>query len=190
MINYISSWAGQVITCVIVAIILEMIIPKGNSKKYIKTIIGVYILYTMISPVIKFVSGGDLKIDYSDYEKYFGSINNTSEINVASVEDTYNAELEKKIQLDIESLGYTANKIKIKFNIEKGIIEKLSMNVKINNNTKSEENSIKIDKIEIGETKEKNTLSEDEIQKIKQKINEDYGVNYENIIINSMENGG
>lgn len=52
MISNISSWAEQIIIAVIIATILEMVLPNGNSKKYIKTVIGVYILYTIISPVI------------------------------------------------------------------------------------------------------------------------------------------
>ena len=48
MIGFISSWAEQIIIAVIVVTILEMILPKGNSKKYIQTIMGVYILYTII----------------------------------------------------------------------------------------------------------------------------------------------
>ena len=67
MINSISSWAEQIIIAVIIGVLIEMILPKSNSKKYIKTIIGVYILYTIISPIIK-IAGGEFKIDYSDYE--------------------------------------------------------------------------------------------------------------------------
>ena len=52
MINGISSWAEQVIIAVIIGTIIEMILPKGNTEKYIKTVIGIYILYTIISPVI------------------------------------------------------------------------------------------------------------------------------------------
>ncbi len=52
MISNISSWAQQIIIAVVIATILEMILPKGNSRKYIKTVIGIYILYTIISPVI------------------------------------------------------------------------------------------------------------------------------------------
>lgn len=52
MISNISSWAEQIIIAVIIATILEMVLPNGNSKKYIKTVIGIYILYTIISPVI------------------------------------------------------------------------------------------------------------------------------------------
>lgn len=56
MINNISSWAEQVIIAMIIATIIEMILPKGNSKKYIKMIIGIYILYTIISPVITLIT--------------------------------------------------------------------------------------------------------------------------------------
>ena len=71
MIEFISSWAGQIITAVVLVTILEMILPKGNSKKYIKTIIGIYILYIIISPAIKLVGGKEIKIDSKIYEKYF-----------------------------------------------------------------------------------------------------------------------
>ena len=71
MIKYISSWAEGIIVAVIIASIIEMILPKGNTEKYIKTVIGIYILYTIISPVIGAFTGKDLKLAYSDYEKYF-----------------------------------------------------------------------------------------------------------------------
>lgn len=74
MISNISLWAKQIIICVIVITILEMILPKGNSKKYIKTIMGIYILYAIISPAVKLMTGRDMNLSYSDYEKYFRKI--------------------------------------------------------------------------------------------------------------------
>ena len=43
MIEWISDWAGSIIVAVIIGTIIEMILPSGNSKKYIKMVIGVYI---------------------------------------------------------------------------------------------------------------------------------------------------
>lgn len=185
MINYISAWAEQVIICVIVITVLEMILPKGNSKKYIKTIMGVYILYVIISPAIKIITGGDMKIKYSEYEKYFNTQETVSEIDVPKVEDTYKTELEKQIKLDIEKIGYDVNKVTTIFDINEGIIKQ----VEINANKKTEEkdtNNIYINKIEIGENLQKNKLGTEEIEQIKQKINEDYGVDMKNITVNSM----
>ena len=189
MIKYISSWAEQVIIAVIVATILEMILPKGNSKKYIKTIIGVYILYTIISPAIKIVNGGELKIDYSKYEKYFNTIEASSGINGVSVEDTYKTEIEKQMKKDIESLGYSVKKISANFDINEGIINSVTLTVdkrSAKEETESNNINISINKIEIGSKYEENNLSSKEIEEVKQKIKEDYGVDYKNITVNSI----
>lgn len=49
MIDWISTWAQSIIIAVIIATIIEMILPSGSSKKYIKVVTGVYILFTIIS---------------------------------------------------------------------------------------------------------------------------------------------
>ena len=52
MINLISSWAEQIIIAIVVTSIIEMILPESKNKKYIKMVIGIYILFTIISPVV------------------------------------------------------------------------------------------------------------------------------------------
>ena len=53
MINFMSSWAEQIVLAVVVATIIEMILPKNKNKKYIQMVIGVYVLFNIISPIIK-----------------------------------------------------------------------------------------------------------------------------------------
>lgn len=53
MINFMSSWAEQIVLAVIVATIIEMILPNNKNKKYIQMVIGVYVLFNIISPIIK-----------------------------------------------------------------------------------------------------------------------------------------
>ena len=53
MINFMSSWAEQIVLAVIVATIIEMILPKSKNKKYIQMVVGVYVLFNIISPIIK-----------------------------------------------------------------------------------------------------------------------------------------
>ena len=52
MINFINSWLEGIVIAVFVSVIIEMIIPEGKNKKYIKTIIGIYIMFVIISPII------------------------------------------------------------------------------------------------------------------------------------------
>ncbi len=181
MISGISNWAQQIIIAVIIGTLIEMILPNGNNKKYIKTIIGIYILYTIISPVIK-LAGGEIKLDYSDYEKYFNSSDNIEYGESISVNDTYKAELEKKLKKDVEDLGYSVYKSEIEFNLEDGVIEKATL---ILDKEKHNENRVEvsINKIEIGSSSTKESATDKEFQNIKDKIIADYGVDSKNIII-------
>lgn len=189
MIKYISSWAEQIIIAVIIVTIIEMILPKGNSKKYIKTILGVYILYTIITPAIKLVTGNDIKIDYSDYEKYFNAQEMSSEIEVPTLEDTYKTEIEKQIKSDVEKLGYSAYNVKTDIDLNEGIIKKISLDI---SKEKRDENSISIsvNKIDIGNSVKEDNRDTKETKEIKQNLSENYGVDYKNITVNSKWIGG
>ena len=36
MINFLLVWAEQIITALIIVVIIEMILPESNNRKYIK----------------------------------------------------------------------------------------------------------------------------------------------------------
>ena len=195
MINGISSWAEQVIIAVIIGTIIEMILPKGNTEKYIKTVIGIYILYTIISPVIGAFTGKDLKLAYSDYEKYFNYTdeqkvvrNEVNNVETNVIENTYKTEIERQIKNDIESMGFKLNNISLEFNMQEGNIK--NVNLVIDRKEKeTESNRIAINNIEIGKSEnkiEENNLTRQEIEKIKEKLKEDYGIDKEEIKINSI----
>ena len=170
-----------------------MILPNGNSKKYIKTVIGIYILYVIVSPVISFATGHELKLDYSIYDKYFSASNEYKSIQSdfeeqesKYIESAYKEEIKKQSKKTLNDLDYSASSINFDIDLETGKIS----NLKISVDFKEEfTNSIKIEKVEIGNSikkQEENNLSRQEIEKIKKKIQDDYGVEYEEIRINSI----
>ncbi len=192
MINNISSWAEQVIIAMIIATIIEMILPKGNSKKYIKMVIGIYILYTIICPVITLFNGGDIKIDYSKYDEYFANTDEykmleekINDVSTNSIEHTYKEELKKQIQNDIKDIGFNLENIEIELDLNTGEISYINLTI---NKLKKENNAnnIYVNKIKIGETKIKNTLSKQEIEKIKDILKNKYNINSEKITVNSI----
>ena len=63
MIKDISNWTGSIVASVIVVTLLEMLLPESKNKKYIKTIMGVYLLFTIISPITKAVAGSNIKLE-------------------------------------------------------------------------------------------------------------------------------
>ena len=69
--EWVSSWIQGIIIAVIISTIIEMILPEGNSKKYIKVVIGVYILFSIVSPVISKVTGTSFQVsDIFNIDEY------------------------------------------------------------------------------------------------------------------------
>ena len=69
MIGWLSNWAETIIIAVVIATIIEMLIPEGSSKKYVKVVIGVYILFTIISPIITKFTGKSIAVSNKIYYK-------------------------------------------------------------------------------------------------------------------------
>ena len=71
MVGSISSWAQGIIVAVIVATIIEMLLPNNGNGKYIKTVVGIFVLFSIISPVIsKFKDKNEFtSSDLALYEK-------------------------------------------------------------------------------------------------------------------------
>ena len=53
MVNFLSSWVKNLSLAIIVVSILEMLLPNNKTKKYVKMVMGLYILFSIISPFIK-----------------------------------------------------------------------------------------------------------------------------------------
>ena len=52
MIEIISSWAKSLGVAIVLVSILEMILPNNKTKKYIRMILGLFIIFNIISPFI------------------------------------------------------------------------------------------------------------------------------------------
>ena len=97
MIEFLSSWAQGIIVAVIIATLIEMILPNSSSKKYVKVVIGMYILFTIVSPIIKKLGGKDINLNTIDIEKYEQQISKSDNTisrkfednNTRSIKDIY-----------------------------------------------------------------------------------------------------
>ena len=192
MINAMSTWAKSIILAVIVSTIIQMILPEGNNKKYIKTVIGLYILYTIISPIISKISGGNSTIDVSKYENYFNvESTTTASTNVIdkNLDNTYTSSIKADIKNRMKQKGYKVNSldanIELKNEESYGTINSLKISLEreeSNNNS----NIQAVNKIEIkisnntNEAKQ-NNLTSMEKQEIKNYLSETYSIKKENI---------
>ncbi len=113
MIEFMSSWAEQIVLAVIVATIIEMILPKNKNKKYIQMVIGVYVLFNIISPIIK--NKDDFSIEKYNIENY--QTKSQYEVDQSSMDEKlekiYLEELEQIVISKFEENDYEVVKCKI-----------------------------------------------------------------------------
>lgn len=113
MIAGISSWAKGIIVAVIIGIIIQMILPEGKNKKYIKIIIGVYTLFCIINPVI----GKNINLEDYGIEKYLNveiaeEKEKTSEYD-ANVIEIFKKKVIENISSELEAKGYKSDNIEL-----------------------------------------------------------------------------
>lgn len=52
MLENVKSWIIDIVVIVCFSVIIDMVLPKGNIKKYAKFIMGIIIIVVIISPII------------------------------------------------------------------------------------------------------------------------------------------
>ena len=120
--EWISNWIQGIIVAVIIGTIIEMILPEGNCKKYIKVVIGVYILFSIISPVITKFTGSNLKLtnifDLNEYMQASSSEHqNLEESQEEQIRSIYESNLKNDIKEKLKSKGYETTSISLIINI-------------------------------------------------------------------------
>lgn len=206
MISWLNSWAQGIIVAVVIATIIELILPEGSCKKYVKVVIGIYILFTIIAPVIGKVSKKDIDInDILNTQKYEQEISkNNNDIykkfesnNSRTIKDIYVSNLETDIKSKLKDKGYEVTNTYIKVKNDKNYsIDKISVDVVKKENSKQNEKENKNESIEnisinIQISNDKNSeesktvsLNETEKQNIKKYLSDTYQLEETNIKIN------
>lgn len=213
MINFLSSWVKNLSLALIVISILEMILPNNKTKKYIRMVMGLYVLFSIISPFVKNKNLVNFKnIDVDSYiSKTEEKSNDKQGINQQSMDkklnEIYVQELENDVTNKIKEKGYIVNQCNvdayISENGEKNQIKKIILNISKNESKENEqednnalENKVvteiqKIQKIRINTkteqndtNKEKENISTNDIQIIQKFLIEEYGVDEKCLKIN------
>ena len=209
MIENFTNWAKAIVIAVIIVSILEMLLPNNKTKKYVKMVMGIFILYNIISPFIK--DKNRLKFDEEDLQTLSMATTQKIEVNQESMdrrlEELYIQEIEKDITKKLEKKGYevksckvqakisndenTTGITKIKLKVEKGEEqennEEISQEEELENKLISTIQTIKkVDtKISKIESNSNNALLEKtDIQNIKKFLIEEYEVNEKCLEIN------
>ena len=206
MIAFVRIWAEGIIVALIVASIIELILPEGSSKKYIKVVIGIYILFVIVTPVINNFSNKSLDVssivDFESKEEYKQvSSSNLEEKNIINIRSMYEMNLKSDIKTKLQNKGYIVENVSVdisddeKYTINK-IDIKISGKQEERTETKKKEkevitivDNIEKVKIDLSKNEEKNEkeneykISEKETATLKEYLSSNYDVQIKNIQI-------
>ena len=195
MIEFLSSWAQGIIVAVIIATLIEMILPNSSSKKYVKVVIGMYILFTIVSPIIKKLGGKDINLNTINIEKYEQQISKSDNTisrkfednNTRSIKDIYVSNLKADISAKLKEKGYEIDTSDIQIKDDENYtIEKITLKLIKMEQKQEKNNEIVINTVEIGNAisqKDSKTLSDDDKQEVKDYISKIYDIDKKNINI-------
>lgn len=201
MIEFFSSWAKGIGVTVVIISIIEMLLPNNNSKKYIRMVLGIYLIFNIVSPVIKnkdILNVNNINLNETTISTSSEEVDQTS-MN-KRIKKLYEQELEKDITKKLKEKGYEVKTCSVTTQVstnenEETKINKIKVNVdKTNTSNKTEEKNTegkivteiqKIKKIDtnIGEAKhekekqDNKNIDKSDIQNIKKFLIDEYGVN-------------
>ena len=158
--EFLSSWLQGIMIAVIVSTLIEMILPSGNNKKYIKVVLGIYVVFNIITPVVNQFFHSDFELSsIFKIEEYTNKIEtyevNTKNIdmnktNENSIKQIYISNLKNDIEAKLKEKDYQVNQIEVEIeNDETYQIKKLSLSLqKKEQKEETKQNEVIINEIE------------------------------------------
>lgn len=185
MISFLKTWIEQLAIAVVIASLFELIIPKGNLKKYIKIVLGLYVVFSIISPFVNSNALYDIKEDFKIKNEITENQIATNQKSMDNrLQVLYVDGLKKDITKKIEENGYKVQSINVDANLNAdGVdpgIHKIYLSL-----TKKQIGIEDVNKVEINVNNKKTEKGEEneDIKKIKNILAQTYEISEEIISI-------
>ncbi len=202
MIENISLWAKNITLSVIMVSLFEMLLPNKKIKQYVNVVMGLYILFNIISPFV----GKNISINLDKIiENSQTQATATETVDQTSMDkrlkEIGEEELKKDITNKVENLGFIVENCEVKLVIQEETkieeivlqIEKKEEDTKEREETNAENKLVeevqKIKEIQVGPKKEKNpkeneNITATDINQIKKMLMQEYEVSEKCLKIN------
>lgn len=112
--EFIKDWILNIIIFLLLAMIIDMLLPASNMRKYVKLVTGLLLISIIITPLFQLLS--------SDYEQVLTSFTKKIE---ASEQSTGNLLEKKKIEIQASQDAYTLDQmaVQMKKEVEKELMD-------------------------------------------------------------------
>lgn len=205
VVSFISSWLKDIVVLFILISIAELIMPNGNMKRYINLVIGLLIIFTIISPFAKLMKL-DFNLDQAifNYSKPDYFLNRDEEFYIQQgkqIESLYKDKIKKEvIELIEDKTRYKVVDISIGIienNKDYGKIDYIKLLVNENKETKT--NKISIERVipvhiyNSSKTTVNINSNEDDVNneynELEELLSSRYSIEKEKVIVRGYEKG-
>lgn len=111
-----NQWTKNIVIAVIIGTIIEMLLPKTKNKKYIKVVLGIYILFCILNPVV------GKQINFENVFNQFAVNESKTIAKSTEYDNELNENFEEKIKeyinKKIKEEGYISNNIEVEIDKE------------------------------------------------------------------------
>lgn len=196
MINKLIEYIYKILIFSILVVILDKLLPEGNSKKYVKLVSGFILTFIIISPILTVVSNyKDVKnnlvscielLNIGEKDVAVQTISNID--NQVYIDEIFKENMKLDVENRIKGYGYVAKNIQIEYNKDENenytSINNIIVEIIGEVENKKAVNDIKVVKISKNEMQQnKYELSEYNKNKIKNMLSLAYEINSEKIFI-------
>ena len=169
MIEIFRNWIVAMLCLGILIVIVQLIIPKTNLRKYIYSLIGIVTVITIVSPIVDVLKTGNVSSSISSVLDSMTSNEDTITVNSDGLQDKQNELL--KVQF-IENL-----KSDVMFKLAHKDVEVNNINISVDDDYNITKIEVKIAKINV----EKTSLNS--INEVVKYINSEYDIDYSKISV-------
>ena len=127
MVGKLKLWTQNIIISVVISIIIEMILPDGSNKKYVKVVSGLYILYVIINPILNLGS----KTYNFELKNLLVNEQTVATFSENDVAKTYILSMENALNAKIEEMGYMVEMVEFTITSDYSEIVKIEVKMKI-----------------------------------------------------------
>ena len=101
-----GQWVVTVAGIAILSVLCDVILPEGQTRKYVKTVFGVVVTLVIVQPLIGLFNGSDWSFDT-------GRIDDIQQQYIESVEARYSKNSADSVKLLLEYKGIAVSKITV-----------------------------------------------------------------------------
>ena len=182
MVDEISNYAETIILLTIAITIIELLLPKGNNKKYVMLICSLVIMLAVINPIISILNENfDISQKIDEIKNEMNNMEYSSASNYDldyNIYNTYLKNLSSNMENRLEDMGYKV--LETRINIDKTTYEPINIEMRV----RYDDGYVQPVVIDVFDNTNKSKLYEVDINKIKEILSVNYGINKENIKIN------